>query len=110
MSTARSRLAALRRHLADAERAAKAEADERAAAEEELAAARRSLAHLSAESAIGEIELGIDQKYALRKEKLNKDDSVLLQGLDLQEDGKPIAEQVVLRFACMLLLYWVWPF
>ena len=44
--------------------------------------------------AAGEIELGIDQRYAVRKGKLNKDDSVLLQGLDLQENGKPIAEQV----------------
>ena len=43
--------------------------------------------------AAGEIELGVDQKYALRKAKLNKDDSVLLQGLDLEEEGKPIAEQ-----------------
>ena len=46
------------------------------------------------QAAAGEIELGIDQRYAVRKGKLNKDDSVLLQGLDLQENGKPIAEQV----------------
>ena len=44
--------------------------------------------------AAGEIEVGVDQKYALRRAKLNKDDSVLLQGLDLEEEGRPIAEQV----------------
>ena len=47
--------------------------------------------------AAGEIELKTDQKYAVRKRKLDKDDSVLLQGLDLEEEGKPIAEQVCQR-------------
>ena len=42
----------------------------------------------------GEIELGIDQKYALRKEKVNKDDATRLQGFDIDEGGKPINEQV----------------
>ena len=44
--------------------------------------------------AAGEIELDRDQKFGLRTGKVNKGDSVLLQGLDLVEDGKPIGEQV----------------
>ena len=37
--------------------------------------------------AAGEIELDRDQKFGLRTGKVNKGDSVLLQGLDLVEDG-----------------------
>ena len=44
--------------------------------------------------AAGEIELQVDQKIALRKSKISKEDSSLLQGLDLAEEGKPIHEQV----------------
>ena len=51
----------------------------------------------------GEIELGIDQKYALRKEKVNKDDSTRLQGLNLDENsGVSVAEQA--DSACPLVL------
>ena len=43
----------------------------------------------------GEIELGIDQKYAVRKEKVNKEDATKLQGFDIDESegAKPIHEQ-----------------
>ena len=43
----------------------------------------------------GEIEMGVDQAYALRKGKINKDDSRLLQTIDLDEgpDARPVHEQ-----------------
>ena len=43
--------------------------------------------------AAGEIELNLDQNIALRKGKVNKMDSNILQGLDIIEDGKPVHEQ-----------------
>ena len=43
--------------------------------------------------AAGEIELNRDQNIALRKGKVNKMDSNILQGLDIIEDGKLVHEQ-----------------
>ena len=43
----------------------------------------------------GEIELGIDQKHALRKEKVSKDDATRLQGFDIDENSNlTVAQQV----------------
>ena len=50
--------------------------------------------------AAGEIELDRDQSIALRKGKVNKMDSNILQGLDLIEDGKPVHEQVWAPLPC----------
>ena len=52
--------------------------------------------------AAGEIVLEAENKVALRKAKVNKADSVLLQGLDLDESSdKTIGEQVLkLDIAC----------
>ena len=49
--------------------------------------------------AAGEIELNRDQNIALRKDKINKDDSSLLQGLDIDE-SKPIADQAPRPLHC----------
>ena len=45
--------------------------------------------------AAGEIDLKSENQAGLRKKKVNKDDSTLLQGLDIDEDSdKSVAEQL----------------
>jgi len=41
----------------------------------------------------GEIELKRDQKYAIRKDKVDKGNSMLIQGIDIDE-SKPVADQL----------------